>query len=157
MLDSIDRKILNILSSQGRLSHFVLGDLVGRSPTSVARRQRGLEKAGMIAGYSAALDYPRLGYPIVVNVHIALKSQDQTALDAFEEAVALSPSVVRCDLMSGSDDYLVVVRARSLQDFTAIHREQLSRLPGIMRMESSFVLKEVVPTRALPGIFADPV
>ena len=70
-------------------------------------------------------------------------------LTAFEAGVLDCPSVVRCFLMSGSDDYVVIVLARDIEDFERIHRTELSRLPRVARLESSFALREVV-TRAVP-------
>ena len=87
---------------------------------------------------------------MTVMVQISLKSQSQDLLNAFEEAVASAPSIVSCHLMSGEDDYLVTVMARDLADFESIHKEQLSRLPGVVRLKSSFALREVA-NRALPA------
>jgi len=71
-------------------------------------------------------------------------------LKAFEAAVARAPSIVSCYLMSGEDDYLVTVMARDLADFERIHKEQLSRLPGVARLKSSFVLRDVA-SKPLPA------
>jgi DNA-binding Lrp family transcriptional regulator len=70
-------------------------------------------------------------------------------LDAFEKAVAQCPSVLRCFLMSGSDDYIVAVNTRSIEDFERIHRTELARLPHVARIQSSFALREVI-NRAVP-------
>ena len=82
-------------------------------------------------------------------VRISLESQSEEALDAFEKAVVTCPSVVRCFLMSGSDDYMVTVLAKDLEDFENIHRTQLSRLPRVARIQSSFALREVI-NRVVP-------
>jgi len=87
---------------------------------------------------------------MTVIVQIGLRSQNEDLLKSFEEAVASAPSVVSCHLMSGEDDYLVTVMARDLADFERIHKEQLSRLPGVARLKSSFALREVT-NRALPA------
>src|SRR5262245_64577189 len=87
---------------------------------------------------------------MTVIVQIGLKSQNEDLLKAFEEAVASAPSVVSCNLMSGEDDYLITVMARDLADFERIHKEQLSRLPGVARLKSSFVLREVT-NKPLPA------
>ncbi|HWT30373.1 MAG TPA: Lrp/AsnC family transcriptional regulator [Propylenella sp.] len=153
-LDRIDRAILAELSSHGRLSHADLSARVGLSPTACARRQKALEEAGLITGYQAVLGLDRLGFGTTVIVRISLDSQSEEALDAFEKAVVQCPSVVRCFLMSGTDDYIVAVNARSIADFERIHRTELARLPRVARIESSFALREVinraVPPAALP-------
>lgn len=150
-LDSIDRKLLRLLNRDGRATHQQLGEEIGRSPTSIARRQRALEEAGVIRGYHAKLDLNQLGYGARVHIRMSLASQSREQLDAFEDAVLASPSVVHCELMSGSDDYFVTVLVKSLDHFAEIHREELSRLPGVVRMETGFVLRQVVEPRLPPG------
>lgn len=150
-LDKVDRKLLRRLNEDGRATHQQLGDEIGRSPTSIARRQRALEEAGIIRGYSADLDLARLGYGARVQIRMSLACQSREQLDTFEQAVAASPSVIQCELMSGSDDYFVTVLVRSLDHFAEVHREELARLPGVVRMETSFVLREVVEPRLPPA------
>jgi len=150
-LDRVDRQLLRELSETGRATHQQLGETIGRSPTSIARRQRSLEEAGIIRGYRADLDLARLGYGALVHIRMTLASQSREQLDAFETAIAASPSVVQCDLMSGSDDYFVTVLVGSLDHFADVHREELARLPGVVRMESAFVLRQVVEPRMPPG------
>ncbi len=148
-LDRIDRAILNELTRNGRISHAELSARIGLSPTSCARRQRALEEAGIIAGYEAVLGLDQLGFSATVIVRITLDSQAEDALRAFEEALAASPSVVRCFLMSGSDDYIVTVAARSIADFERIHRTELACLPHVGRVQSSFSLRQVI-NRGIP-------
>lgn len=111
-----------------------------------------LEESGIIRGYATALDMQALGYGTTVHIKLTLAGQSKAMLEEFEAAIARSPSVVRCDLMSGADDYLVTVLVRSLDHFAAVHRDELSRLPGVTRMESSFVLREVVAPRLPPAM-----
>ncbi len=148
-LDRIDRSILRELAANGRLGHAELSQRVGLSPTACARRQKALEESGVIAGYRAVLGLDRLGMSATVIVRITLDSQSEDALDAFEKAVVQCPSVVRCFLMSGDDDYIVAVNARSIEDFERVHRTELARLPRIARIQSSFALREVI-NRAVP-------
>ena len=117
--------------------------------TAISHQIRGLEERGIIQGYQARISRQALGLSMTVIVQIGLKSQNEDLLKAFEEAVASAPSVVSCHLMSGEDDYLVTVMARDLADFERIHKEQLSRLPGVARLKSSFALRDVT-SRALP-------
>lgn len=150
-LDRIDRAILTVLAEDGRISHADLSARVGLSPTACARRQRTLEESGVIAGYHATLGLDRLGYGTTVMVHITLDSQAEDALDAFERAVVRCPSVVRCLLMSGSDDYIIAVGVRSIADFERIHRTELACLPHVARVQSSFALREVINRAAPPA------
>jgi DNA-binding Lrp family transcriptional regulator len=142
-LDVLDRAILGCLLEDGRLSQVQLAERVPLSPTAIARRIRALEDACVIEGYRARINCKALGLGMTVIVQISLQSQKQDLLDAFEKAVAKAPSVISCYLMSGDDDYLLTVLARDLADFERIHKEQLSRLPGVARLKSSFALREV--------------
>ena len=139
-LDALDRAILGALLEDGRLSQVELVERIPLSATAIARRIRALEERGVIQGYQARISRQALGLTMTVIVQISLKSQNEDLLKAFEEAIASAPSVVSCHLMSGEDDYLVTVLARDLADFERIHKEQLSRLPGVVRLKSSFAL-----------------
>jgi len=149
-LDALDRSILGCLLEEGRLTQVELAERIPLSPTAIARRIRGLEEAGVIEGYQARISRKALGLDMTVIVQIGLKSQNEDLLKSFEEAVARAPSVVSCLLMSGEDDYLVTVMARDLADFERIHKEQLSRLPGVVRLKSSFALRDVA-NKPLPA------
>lgn len=148
-MDALDRAILNALVGDGRLSQVQLAERVPLSPTAVARRIKALEEAGVIEGYQARISRKALGLTMTVFVQIALKSQNEELLAAFEKAAEAAPNVVSCHLMSGDDDYLLTVLASDLADFERIHKEQLSRLPGVARLKSSFALREVT-ARPLP-------
>jgi DNA-binding Lrp family transcriptional regulator len=150
VLDALDRAILGCLLEDGRLSQVELAERVPLSATAIARRIRTLEEKGVIEGYQARISRQALGLGMTVIVHVGLNSQNEDVLKAFEEAVAAAPSVVSCHLMSGEDDYLVTVMARDLADFERIHKEQLSRFPGVARLKSSFALRQVA-NKALPA------
>jgi DNA-binding Lrp family transcriptional regulator len=149
-LDALDCAILGALLQDGRLSQVELAERIPLSATAIARRIRALEEEGVIQGYQARISRQALGLTMTVIVQIGLKSQNEDLLKAFEEAIAAAPSVVSCHLMSGEDDYLVTVMARDLADFERIHKEQLSRLPGVVRLKSSFALREVA-NKPLPA------
>jgi len=153
-LDRIDTILLGELASNGRASQADLAARVGLSSTAVARRQKALEVNGFIRGYQATLDLKSFGLGTTVLVRITLESQSGEALKAFEAGVMNCPSVVRCFLMSGNDDYIVIVIARDIEDFERIHRTELSRLPRVARIESSFALREVVDRAVPPVIFS---
>jgi len=149
-LDTLDRAILGALLEDGRLSQVELAERIPLSATAIARRIRALEEAGVIQGYQARISRQALGLSMTVIVQISLKSQNEDLLKSFEEAVSRASSVVSCHLMSGEDDYLVTVMARDLADFERIHKEQLSRLPGVVRLKSSFALRDVA-NKPLPA------
>jgi Lrp/AsnC family leucine-responsive transcriptional regulator len=150
-IDKIDTTILAELSANARVSMVDLAIHIGLSSTAIARRQKSLEENGFIQGYQAILDLGRFGLRTTVLVRIALESQSDQALKSFEAGVLNCPSVIRCFLMSGSDDYVAIVLARDIEDFERIHRTELSRLPRVARIQSSFALRDVV-NRAVPPV-----
>jgi Lrp/AsnC family transcriptional regulator, leucine-responsive regulatory protein len=148
-IDHIDRKILTVLDGNGRATQQELGDAAGLSPSAAARRQKALEDAGILRGYRADINLMRLGMGATVMVTITLDSQSEEAMAAFEDAVSTSPSIIRCHLMSGRNDYLIIVRVASIEDYERVHRQEIARLPRVARIETAFALREVV-NRAVP-------
>ncbi len=148
--DSIDRRILTELQRRGRISNADLAERVHLSPSACHRRVARLEAAGFIAGYVALLDRRKIGRPTTVFVEITLSGQADDVLEAFERAVARIPEVLECHLMAGTADYLLKVSAEDSEDFARIHRRSLARLPGVAQMHSSFALRTVMQTTALP-------
>jgi Lrp/AsnC family transcriptional regulator, leucine-responsive regulatory protein len=149
-LDSIDRRILEALQKQGRMSNADLSDKVNLSPSACHRRVQRLEKEGVIRDYVALLNPRKIGRQTTVFVEITLSGQADEVLDAFEKAVARVPDVLECHLMAGSADYLLKVVALDTEDFARIHRKSLATLPGVAQMQSSFALRTVRQTTALP-------
>ncbi|MBK5934576.1 AsnC family transcriptional regulator [Rhodovulum imhoffii] len=149
-LDATDRRLLKVLQRQGRISNADLSERVNLSPSACHRRVQRLEKAGFIRDYVALLDPRKLGRPTTVFVEITLRGQADETLESFEKAVARIPDVLECHLMAGSADYLLKIVAEDSEDFARIHRQYLTRLPGVAQMQSSFALRTVFKTTALP-------
>ena len=148
-IDATDRRILTVLQNDGRITNADLAERVNLSPSACHRRVERLEKDGFIAGYVALLDARRIGRPTTVFVEITLQGQADDLLDAFEREVARVPDILECHLMAGTADYLIKIMAEDTEDFARIHRQFLSRLPGVRQMQSSFALRTVVKTTAL--------
>ena len=149
-LDDTDRRILRVLQRQGRISNADLADQVNLSASACHRRVQRLEADGFIRDYVALLNARKLGMPTTVFVEIKLSAQADEVLEAFEKAVARVPDVLECHLMAGSADYILKVVAEDTEDFARIHRQYLTRLPGVAQMQSSFSLRTVFKTTALP-------
>jgi Lrp/AsnC family transcriptional regulator, leucine-responsive regulatory protein len=149
-LDPTDRRILDVLQRDGRISNQDLSERVNLSPSACHRRVQRLEEERFIAGYVALLDPVTLGRTTTVFVEVTLTGQAEDILDAFEKAVARVPEVQECHLMAGAADYLLKVAAKDTEDFARIHRKALAGLPGVRGMQSSFVLRTVRQTTALP-------
>ena len=147
--DATDRRILGVLQKDCRITNAELSDKVNLSPSACHRRVQRLEDEGYIAAYVALLDARKMGRPTTVFVEITLQGQADELLDAFENAVARVPDILECHLMAGTADYLIKIMAEDTEDFARIHRQFLSRLPGVRQMQSSFALRTVVKTTAL--------
>lgn len=149
-LDATDRRILTALQKRGRMSNAELSEVVHLSASACHRRVARLEAEGFIRDYVALVDARKIGVPTTVFVEITLQGQADEVLDAFEKAVARIPDVLECHLMAGSADYILKVVAEDTEDFARIHRQHLARLPGVAQMQSSFALRTVFKTTALP-------
>ncbi len=146
-LDSIDRKILAALQTDARQSMAAIGDAVGLSASACSRRFTRLQRAGRIVRFSAELSPELLDAATTVIVHVSLASQSESSLRAFETAVGRCREIVTCDLMAGGVDYTLRIAVRDLADYERLHREVLSALPGVARLESNFVLRPIVSRR----------
>lgn len=149
-LDETDRRILMLLQSEGRISNADLAEKINLAPSSCHRRVQRLENEGFIRDYVALVDPRKVDRATTVYVEITLSGQTDDVLDAFEKAVKSVPNVLECHLMAGSADYLLKVVAADTEDFARIHRKHIATLPGVQGMQSSFSLRRVVQTTALP-------
>lgn len=149
-LDSMDRRLLSALQKRGRISNAELAEAVNLSASACHRRVQRLEMDGYIQGYVALLDPRKMGVPATVFVEITLSTQADDVLEAFETAVARIPDVLECHLTAGKADYILKIVAEDTEDFARIHRQYLTRLPGVAQMQSSFTLRTVFRTTALP-------
>ena len=149
-IDATDSRILSVLQRRGRISNAELADEIHLSASACHRRVQRLERSGIMRDYVALLDPKKLNRPTVVFVEITLSGQADEVLDAFEREVARIPDVLECHLMAGTADYLLKVVTQDTEDFAQIHRGKLARLPGVAQIHSSFALRTVRQTTALP-------
>jgi DNA-binding Lrp family transcriptional regulator len=143
-LDTIDLAILKALQANARMTNAELAERIGLSPSACSRRLAILERSGVIGGYHARLSHKALDYKMIAIVHISLSGQFAKTLAEFEAAVKLCPNVLVCYLMSGEYDYILRVAARDLEDYERIHRDWLSALPHVVKINSSFALREII-------------
>jgi len=149
-LDTIDRRLIDALQRDSSRSIADLAEAVGTSASACHRRIKSLEAAGLIVGYSAILDPQKLGLKLQAFVEITLNSQSREAMDRFEQAVGEFDEILECHLMTGSADYVLWIAAGDLEQFDRIHRECLSRLPGVSSMRSSFAIRTIKRWRGYP-------
>ncbi|CAN7352935.1 Lrp/AsnC family transcriptional regulator [Pseudorhodoferax sp. LjRoot39] len=149
-LDATDLRILDELQRDGGLSNVELARRVHLSPSPCLARVKALQAAGVITGYVALADPARLGLGLNVFISISLTRQSKETLADFEQRIALHDEVMECYLMTGDSDYLIRV---AVADMAALERfilEQLTPIPGIEKIRSSFALKQVRYKTALP-------
>lgn len=149
-MDRIDRKLLHHLQAGGPRPVVELGEAVGLSASACHRRIRALEASGVITGYTARLDPRAIGLGLDVFVDISLTSQSEEALTAFEAAVCSFAEILECQLLSGASDYRLRVAAHDVADFDRLHRQCLSRLPGVAAMHSAFALRTIKAFEGYP-------
>ncbi|MFK0161439.1 Lrp/AsnC family transcriptional regulator [Rhizobium sp. NPDC090279] len=146
-LDAIDRNILRLLRLDARVSNAKLAGEVGLSPSACLRRIKLMEQAGVIRGYTALVDTSQAEAAIAVIINITLERQTEEHLDRFEAAVRKHPEIKECFLMTGGSDYLLRVEVANPGDFERIHKDILSTMPGVLRIHSSFSIRNVLATR----------
>lgn len=149
-LDNTDLRILDQLQRDGSLSNVELAKRVHLSPSPCLARVKALEASGVIDRYVAIASAPKLGLGLNVFVSISLKSQSKEALADFERSIAEHDEVMECYLMTGDSDYLIRVAVADIGALEKFILEQLSPIPGIEKIRSSFALKQVRYKTALP-------
>jgi len=150
-LDRYDRRILEALQKDGRISNQELAERIGLSPSPCLRRVRALEESGLISGYRAMLDATKLGLSLMALIHISMDRHTPERFANFEDKVAALPEVLECLLVTGQDaDYQLKVVVQDMDAFQALLLEKITRIEGVSGVHSSFVLRRVVDKTALP-------
>ena len=149
-LTDLDRKILRALQEAGRMTIQAIAESVGLSASPCLRRIRQMERAGIIAAYSAIVDQRAVGLPVSVFISIKLERQRSHELDAFGAAISRWPEVMECYLMTGQFDFLLRVVCADLAAYEQFLRERLTQVEGVASIESSFSLGQVKYSRVLP-------
>ncbi|MBK7658174.1 MAG: Lrp/AsnC family transcriptional regulator [Betaproteobacteria bacterium] len=149
-LDRTDRKLLDLLQRDGRITNLELATKVALSPSACLRRVRALEEAGVIRGYAALLDPAKVGLGLTAFVTVKLEKRGRMPTDQFARACRDWPEVAACHATTGDMDYLVRVVVEDLAHFSRFVMDSLLKHPGVLDVKSSFVLEAVKETTALP-------
>ncbi|MFA5489205.1 MAG: Lrp/AsnC family transcriptional regulator [Candidimonas sp.] len=148
--DRIDRKIMEILQNNARISNVDLAHAVGLSPAPCLRRVQALEERGVIQGYVALLDMRSVLLGVETFIQVQMNSQGKSILDVFENTVKRFPGVLECYLMTGDWDYMLHVVAQDLDEIQEFLQDNLSQIPGVMRIKTSLAVRRVIRTNSLP-------
>jgi DNA-binding Lrp family transcriptional regulator len=146
--DPITRKILQVLSSEGRISNLELADRVGLSPSACLRRVQDLEKRGAISGYRAVLNPAAMGVGFIAYVTVGLGTHTKAAQEAFERAIARAPEVRECHNITGAIEYLLRIEAADLAAYKHFHTEVLGTLPQVQALTTYVVMGSPKDERA---------
>ena len=155
-MDRTDKKILELLQTDSQISNQELADLVALSPSSCLRRVKLLEAHGYIKKQVALLEPTQLGLHLTVIVLVGLNSHQPVIMNAFEETVRFLPEVIQCYLITGqSADYLLKIIVPDLQAYQSFLLGKLSAINGVDTVHSSFILRTINDTTALPLDYLD--
>ena len=150
-LDRIDKRILVELQGNARISNQELADKVGLSPSPCLRRVRALEDSGLVKGYYTQLNASMLGLKLLALVQISMDRHTPDRFEQFEATIKSWPQVLECILITGqSADFQLKVLVKDMEEYQGFLLNRITRIPGVSDVHSSFVLRQVVSSTALP-------
>ncbi|WP_062203862.1 Lrp/AsnC ligand binding domain-containing protein [Aureimonas sp. AU12] len=149
-LDAKDRKILQALQTEARLSVIELAERVHLSPTATAARVKRLSREGFILGYHARLSPEKLDRGLIVFVEVKLDRTSEDVFTAFAAAAKANADIMECHMVAGGFDYLVKARVKDMNAYRAFLAKALLDLPGIRETHTYAVMEEIKNTTALP-------
>ncbi len=149
-LDRLDRRILETLQLEARITNQELAKRVGLSPAPCWRRLKRLEREGVIAGYATLLSAPAIGLPVQAYALVSLENHHTDTVAAFDRLVRERPEVLECHSMSGANDYLLRIVAASMEAYEHFLSTQLLQLAAVRSVNTSFVLRTKKFTTQLP-------
>ena len=150
-LDRYDRRILEVLQEEGRISNQELAGRIGLSPSPCLRRVKALEEGGVLTAYRALVDSRKLGLTLMALIYISMDRHTPDRFANFEAKVKELPEVLECLLVTGQDaDYQLKVIVRDMDAYQELLLNKITRIQGVTGVHSSFVLRKVVDKTALP-------
>lgn len=150
-LDRYDKRILEVLQEEGRISNQELADRIGLSPSPCLRRVKALEEGGVLTAYRALVDSRKLGLTLMALIYISMDRHTPDRFASFEAKVKELPEVLECLLVTGQDaDYQLKVIVRDMDAYQELLLNRITRIQGVTGVHSSFVLRRVVDKTALP-------
>jgi Lrp/AsnC family leucine-responsive transcriptional regulator len=150
-LDRIDKHILRLMQSNGRISNLELADQVGLSPTPCSRRVKRLEDSGIINRHVTLLNPEALGLSLTAIIGISMDRHTPDRFESFEKAIAHMPEIIECNIVTGqAADFLVKVVVKDMRHYEKFLLGHLTRLKGVTGVHSSFVLRQLISKTELP-------
>jgi Lrp/AsnC family leucine-responsive transcriptional regulator len=149
-LDALDRRMLNILQAEGRISNVELARQINLSPPACHARLRRLEELGYVRQYTALLDPDLLGYDLLCFVNVSLQQHTMQQVEQFRDRIREMPEVLECYHITGEFDYLLKVVLRNRKSLEQFIVDKLTPLPGVARIYTSLALSVVKSGTAIP-------
>ncbi|PYI40016.1 AsnC family transcriptional regulator [Arthrobacter psychrolactophilus] len=150
MIDAIDKEILRTLQNDGRMSATALAAEVGLTVAPCHRRLKDLEASGVISGYRAVVDPSSVGLGFEALVFVSLAQVDRTTIDKFEAEVSENRRITSAQRLFGDPDYILKVVTKDLDEYQKFYDTELTSLPGVLRLRSTLVMKNLKPSAGLP-------
>ena len=149
-VDTIDRKIIEIIQTNGRISNVELAAQIHLSAPQCFRRVRALEARGVLRGYRAEVDPQALGFAVTAYVSVSIGGNDFDRVREIEAKMRAFPQILECFSVSGEDDYLLKVVSQDLKSLSNFLTDHLMQVPGIDDVRSMICLEEIKPASPLP-------
>lgn len=149
-IDAVNARILKLLQDDGRMTNAKLAEHLHMSETPSWRRLKKLEESGVIEGYQANLSRRKLGLGVLAFVQLSCSEHDPASTAEFQRIIEMTPNILACHNTTGEDDFLLIVVARDLDDYSAFIDGTLRRLPGVTSIRSNLSLKEMKASNKLP-------
>jgi Lrp/AsnC family transcriptional regulator, leucine-responsive regulatory protein len=149
-IDATDKKILEILQDNGRITNAKLAATIGISPPAMLERVRRLETAGVISKYTSVLDREKIGLEVMAIVSISLALHQLESIDRFQERLLAMDEVLECHQVTGEDDFILKVVLEDIKSYSEFAMKKLATIPGILNFKSSFVLSTIKHSYSLP-------
>ncbi len=150
MLDELDKKILQVLQKDARISNTELARRISLSPPATHTRVRRLEKDGLIQNYATAVDRKKAGYDLLCFVSISLQLHETQQVESFIKIITEMPEVLECHHVTGEYDYLLKVVTRNTEGLEDFLMNRLTPVSGVARIHTSLVLREAKSTSEIP-------
>lgn len=142
-MDALDKKIVELLSADGKMTVAQIAAEVNRSTTPVHERIKRLEGTGVIIGYSAVVDWKKMGQNLTAFCEVSLQSHEYDHLMRFEERVQSLSEIIECHHIAGSFDYLLKIRTADIESYQRFISEKLATVPHIGKLQTAFAMKEI--------------
>ncbi len=149
LFDDIDKKILNIIQEEGRITNARLAQEIGISPPSMLERVKRLETSGIIEGYAALLDRDKTGFGLLALIMVSLSLHQISSLEKVKESLIGLDEVLECYQVSGDVDFLLKVATQDMNSYKEFVNNKLSGISGIQNIKTSFVLDTLKSTTKL--------